>query len=93
MLKKLTTRGRARCPSTGSAACVPGSESPRGDLPGMPVAAPDAAACRAKCEADAGCSLYTYHEEGCSYGPPLAAGEPAIKGPIYSERAQRYIRS
>jgi hypothetical protein len=51
-----------------TAECVPGSDSPQGDLPSMPVAAADAVACRAKCEADAACALYSFLEAGCTYG-------------------------
>eukprot|EP01043_Picozoa_sp_COSAG02_P078093 COSAG02_NODE_17415_length_1005_cov_4.268212_1_plen_159_part_10 len=35
---------------------------------GMPVAAADTDACRSKCEADSACALYSFLEEGCTYG-------------------------
>ena len=43
--------------ATAQQACVPGSDSPQGDLAGMPVAAADAAACHTKCEGEPACAL------------------------------------
>eukprot|EP01063_Lacrimia_lanifica_P033873 TRINITY_DN614_c1_g1_i1.p1 TRINITY_DN614_c1_g1~~TRINITY_DN614_c1_g1_i1.p1 ORF type:complete len:730 (+),score=182.08 TRINITY_DN614_c1_g1_i1:64-2253(+) len=48
--------------------CVPSLNYPGGDLPNMPVAAADAAACEALCDRDDSCNLFTYHRSGgCSY--------------------------
>eukprot|EP01047_Picozoa_sp_COSAG01_P086017 COSAG01_NODE_19154_length_1027_cov_1.979526_1_plen_227_part_01 len=52
---------------TSSSTCVADMNSPQGDLPGMPVAAPDPAACAALCEAASNCSLYTFQTPGCTY--------------------------
>ena len=61
-------------------ACVPGSDSPQGDLAGMPVAAADAAACRAKCQGEPACALYSFLERGCTYGPGPDGGASSACG-------------
>ena len=63
--------------------CELGVNMPQGDLPGMPIAAPDATACAAACVGAPNCSLFSYHtsapdQSGCyndEKGPSACALE------------------
>ena len=62
--------------------CVPGTNVPQGDLPGMPLAVPPAAPsaeawCAAQCAATAACALYTFHNaSGSCAGSPGVCAHP-----------------
>ena len=64
--------------------CEPGVNMPQGDLPGMPIAAPDATACAAACTNAPNCSLFSYHtntpdQSGC-YNDELGPSACALVG-------------